>query len=63
MTHFGLQVQEAHKVLDEAKVPNEGPDGQVLTLVERIRILWLAKKLAFREGYKKGSKNRRLDKR
>ncbi|MHA2063266.1 MAG: hypothetical protein ACXABY_02675 [Candidatus Thorarchaeota archaeon] len=50
------EVQKAHKVLDAAKVPDELPNGRVLTLDERIRFLIIAKKRAFKAGYKKGVK-------
>ena len=55
MDHFGLEVRKAHEVLDEAKVPTEGPNGLTLTLSERVRLLWFSKKAAFRAGYKRGT--------
>ena len=56
MDHFGLEVRKAHEVLDEAKVPTEGPKGLTLTLDERIKILWLAKTKAFKIGFNRGVK-------
>ena len=56
MDHFGLEVRAAHEALDEAKVPTEGPSGLTLTLDERIRILWFAKKAAFKLGFNRGVK-------
>lgn len=50
-----IEVHKAHEVLDQAKVPSEGPVGP-LTLAERVTVLWFAKKAAFKRGYKLGAK-------
>lgn len=54
MERLLLEVREAHKMLDEAKIPTKSRDGRNFTLAERIKILLYARKVAFKAGYKAG---------
>jgi len=56
MNDLGLELEQAHKVLDNANIPRKSKKGECLDLPTRIKLLYLQKKLAFRIGIKRGAK-------